>query len=199
MRLKILHSKKREKEKLLNIYDEYQWFIDNKFPVILPGFYDKLYKETKTKKLFKIKLGKELDRVYNKELYKNKIRVVKNKWKGVEIDFFNILKKYNQKPKNEYFCYVSLYGPEGQFEYPNIIDLRIKKKLDIKQINETIAHEIIHLSILNKAKKLGLNYEQIEGVVDLFFKETALKKLFPSYKLQSIAKRNIEIFRKILV
>jgi hypothetical protein len=36
MRLQFLYSKNKEKEKLLNIYDEYQWFIDNDFPIILP-------------------------------------------------------------------------------------------------------------------------------------------------------------------
>lgn len=31
MKLQFLYSKIKEKEKLLNIYKEYQWFIDNGF------------------------------------------------------------------------------------------------------------------------------------------------------------------------
>ena len=65
--------------------------------------------------------------------------------------------------------------------------MRANSKKDIKDANETIAHELIHLLIFNKVKKLKLEYEQREGMVDLFFIETKLKNLFPRYKLQSIA------------
>ncbi|PJC00961.1 MAG: hypothetical protein CO073_04820, partial [Candidatus Komeilibacteria bacterium CG_4_9_14_0_8_um_filter_36_9] len=39
MKIQFLYSKNKEREKLLNIYDEYQWFIDNDFPIVLPKFY----------------------------------------------------------------------------------------------------------------------------------------------------------------
>ena len=67
MRLQFLYSKNKEKEKLLNIYNEYQWFIDNDFPIILPKFYAKIYQNNK--KLFVKKLNRELNKVYNKDNY----------------------------------------------------------------------------------------------------------------------------------
>jgi len=54
------------------------------------------------------------------------------------------------------------------------------------------------LAIYNKAKKLKLNYEQIEGLVDLFFIETKLKDIFPNYKIQNIGDSNKKLFYKII-
>jgi len=183
---------------LLNIRSEYQWFLDNDFPIILPKFYEQLYQKSKSKKDFKIGSEKELNKIYNKEIYNQKVRAVKNEWKKVETEFFCILKKYNLKIKDKYLCYVSLYGPEGQFKYPNIIDLRISKESDDREANETIAHELIHLMILKKTEKLKLDYKKIEGIVDLFFKKTELKNIFPNYKLQSIAEHNEKVFGKVI-
>jgi len=78
MRLQFLYSKNKEKEKLLNIYNEYQWFIDNDFPIILPKFYAKIYQNNK--KLFVKKLNKELNKVYNKDNYQFKKETIKNNW-----------------------------------------------------------------------------------------------------------------------
>ena len=93
--------------------------------------------------------------------------------------------------------YFFVYGPSGQFNYPDSINLRVSNIKDIKEANKTIAHELIHLLIYNKAKKLKLNYKQTEGVVDLFFIETKLKTIFPQYKSQSIAIHNKRLFKKI--
>ena len=61
---------------------------------------------------------------------------------------------------------------------------------------EIIAHELIHLLIYNKTKKIKLNYKQIEGIVYLFFTETKLKIIFPQYKLQSIAIHSKKLFKE---
>ena len=90
-----------------------------------------------------------------------------------------------------------MYGPEGQFKYPNIINLRIANNKDIKSANESIVHEIIHLIIYNKVKKLKLNYEQVEGLVDLFFIETKLKNIFPKYKIQNVGIIDKQLFNKL--
>ena len=198
MRLSFLSSKTREIQRLLNIHSEYQWFLDNDFPIVLPEFYKKLYQESKNKKEFKIGLEKEFNKIYKKEDYEERIKTTKNNWKKIEDKFFSILKRHNQKIRDKYLCYVSLYGPEGQFKHPNIVDLRASKESDIKQANETVAHELVHLSILRKAEGLNLSYKQTEGVVDLFFKKTDLKDLFPDYKLQSIAEHNDKIFEDII-
>ncbi len=199
MKLQFLYSQTKEKEKLLDIYEEYQWFIDNNFPIILPKFYARIYKQNKNnKKIFIRELNKELNRVYDKNKYQSRQNKIKNNWQKTEQLFFNVLDNFNFKTKNKYICYISLYGPEGQFKYPNIINLRVDNNKDVKGANETIAHELIHLLVYNKAKKLKLNYEQIEGVVDLFFTETKLKTVFPRYGLQNIAVHNKKIFSGFL-
>jgi len=198
MKVQFLYSRSKEKEKLLNIYDNYQWFVDNDFLIALPKFYTETYQKNKNnKKLFAETLNVKLNKIYNKEYYRLKNEKVKNNWRRIEYNLFNILKEFFFNIKDKYTCYVSLYGPEGQFKYPDIIDLRVKNNKDIKNANETITHELIHLLIYNKAKKLKLNYKQIEGVVDLFFKETKLKNIFPQYKLQNIAIHNKKLFQKI--
>ena len=199
MILKFLYSKNKEKEKLLNIYKEYQWFIDNDFPIVLPKFYADVYqKNENNKKLFTKALNIELNKIYNKNDYYLKNENIKNNWQKIEQNFFDIFNDFTLSIKDKYICYISLYGPEGQFKYPNIVNLRVGNNQDIKNANETIAHELIHLIIYNKAKKLKLNYKQTEGVVDLFFTETKLKTIFPRYKLQSIGIHNKKIFQKII-
>ena len=47
-------------------------------------------------------------------------------------------------------------------------------------------------------RKLKLNYEQIEGLVDLFFIETKLKTIFPNYKIQNVGVANKELFYNII-
>jgi len=198
MRLKFLYSKNKEKEKLLNIYKKYQWFIDNDFPIVLPEFYAEIYQKNKNnKKLFVKALNIELNKIYNKNDYQLKNENIKNNWQKIGQEIFNILNGFNLNIREKYICYISLYGPDGQFKYPNIVNLRVKNNKDIKNANETIIHELIHLLIYNKAKKLKLNYKQTEGVVDLFFTETKLKTIFPQYKLQSIAIHNKKIFQKM--
>jgi len=197
MKIQFLYSKNKEKEKLFNIHDEYQWFIDNDFPIVLPKFYAEIYQKVKNdKKLFTKDLNIELNKIYNKNDYQLKSERVENNWQKIEKEFFNILNSFNLKVKDKYICHISLYGPEGQFKYPNIVNLRIKNNKDIKNANETIAHELIHLLIYNKVKKLKLNYQQTEGMVDLFFIETELKTIFPKYKLQSIGIHNKKSLQK---
>jgi hypothetical protein len=197
MKTQFLYSQKKEKERLLNIYDEYQWFIDNDFPIILPKFYDKIYRNNK--KLFTKELCVELNKVYNKFNYQPKKEIVKSNWKKIEKDFFKIINKCNIEIEDKYFCHISLYGPEGQFNYPNTINLRVANKKDIQSANETIAYEIIHLLICNKASKLKLNYEQTERIVDLFFIKTNLRDVFPKYKIQNTGLdiKNIDFSRFI--
>lgn len=199
MKLQFSYSKIKEKEKLLNIYEEYQWFIDNDFPIVLPKFYAEIYQKNKNnKKLFIRKLNIELNKIYNKNDYKLKNEKAKNNWRKIERMFFRALDDSALNIRDKYICYISLYGPEGQFKYPDIVNLRISNIKDIEEANETIAHELIHLLIYKKTKKLKLNYKQTEGVADLFFTETKLKTIFPRYRLQSMAIHNKKLFRKII-
>lgn len=199
MKVNFLLSKKQELKKLLNIYSDYQWFIDNDFPVVLPEFYKDLYLKTgKDKKEFKERLGEELDKIYDQSVYRKQKEIVEKNWQKIEKKFFDILKNFGLNIEESYFCYISLYGPEGQFQYPNAVNIKVSNSNDIKESNINIAHEIIHLAVFNKVKKLKLDYEQTEGIVDLFFTETEFKKLFADYKLQSIARHNKELFKKVV-
>jgi len=199
MKIKFIYSKLNELNKLTDIYSEYQWFFDQKFPIYLPKFYDKIYHDAKgKKKLFVNALTKEFGKIYRREDYITKTNQIRHNWLQIENQFIAILENLGFKLKNKYICKTSLYGPQGQFRYPNTVNLRARVKNDIKYANETIAHEIIHLVIYSKAKKMKLSYPQIEGVVDLFFKETKLKNMFPKYELQSIAAHNKAVLNKII-
>ncbi len=200
MKLYFLYSKNKEMEKLLDIYDEYQWFIDNDFPIVLPEFYAEIYMRNKNnKKLFAKELKAKLNKIYNKNKNKYQLRKkkIKNNWQKIEREFFNVVQSFNLKIKNRYICYISFYGPSGQFKYPNIINLRVSNVKDIAEANVTIAHELIHLLIYNKVKKL--NYQQTEGMVDLFFTDTKLKNILSTYKLQNMAVHNKKLFREYFV
>ncbi|NCN22561.1 hypothetical protein GW934_03670 [Candidatus Falkowbacteria bacterium] len=199
MKLRFLYSKIKEKENLLTIYKDYQWFIDNDFPIVLPKFYAEIYQKNKhNKELFAKKLSAKLNKIYNKNDYRLKSEKVKSNWQKIEQTFFNSLDDFTFNIRNKYICHVSLYGPEGRFQYPDTVSLRVSNAKDLGRVNETIAHELIHLLIYKKAKRLGLGYEQTEGVVDLFFTETKLKAVFPRYKLQSIAVHSKKMFKKFV-
>lgn len=197
MKLHFLYSINKEKEKLLNIYEEYQWFINKDFDIILPKFFDTIYHHNKNSKTIFIKeVNKKLDKIYQVEIYQQKKEVVRNNWQKIENDFFAVIKDLKFKIRDKYFCHISLYGPQGQFNCPNIVNLRANTDKDIKEANETIAHELIHLLIFDKAKKLKLDYKQTEGMVDLFFEETCLKNIFPNYHIQNIAEHDKNLFQK---
>ena len=129
--------------------------------------------------------------------YQPKSRRIKNNWQKIEREFFDIIRSFNLRKKNKYICYISLYGPFGQFKYPDAVNLRVSNTKDIKKANQTIAHELIHLLIYNKAEKLKLNYKQTEGIVDLFFIKTKLRNIFPDYKLQSIVIHDEKLFESL--
>lgn len=199
MKVRFVYSKAQEIEKLVNLHAEYQWFLEQKFPIYLPKFYDKIYRDTKgNKKLFAKILAREFSKIYRREDYIVETDRVKHNWFRVDNQFFEILKDLGLKLQNKYICHVSLYGPQGQFRYPNIVSLRARTKNDINYANETIAHEILHLAIFNKAKQIKLSYQQIEGVVDLFFKETKIKNIFPNYKLQDSVTHNKVLLKRML-
>jgi len=198
--IKFITSKKRETERLVDLFAEYRWFVENDFPIVLPkitqSIKDDLLKKQSKKKLF-VLANKILKDEYDKNKYLTSKKLVEREWRKVEKDFFEIIEKFRFKVRNKYFCYISLYGPMGQFFYPDMIDVRTTKK-DIKLINETIAYEIIHLLIFKKVKKLKFGYEETESIVDLFFKKTGLKNVFPSYQLQNSIKHNRKKFKSFL-
>lgn len=199
MKVRFVYSKAQEIEKLVNLHAEYQWFLKQKFPIYLPQSYDKIYRDTKgNKKLFVQSLGKEMGRVYKREDYAGKQELVKVSWLKVEEEFFEYLLSLNLKVQDKYVCQISLYGPQGQYKYPNTINLRMASRQDLSQANMTIAHEILHLSIYNKVRKLKMLPAQIEGIVDLFFKEMKLQDLFPEYMLQSIGVHDKKLFDKVI-
>ena len=201
MRVKFLASKKNELKRLVNLYGDYQWFIDNDFPVILPAFFKKIYKKygnaDLNKNLIDRIFDRELNRIYKKNIYTKKAFFLKNNWVNVEKNFLSVLADLKIKPSSDFFCYLSLYGPAGQFKTPNIINLRIANKKDLKEANISIAHEIIHLLLYKKFTRMRLGYKQTEGMVDLFFTETDVKKIFPKYEKQTIAIHDKNIFAKI--
>lgn len=201
MKIKFLASKKKEVEGLINLYGNYQWFIDNAFPIILPEFFKSYYKKFGTKKYNKKPLKNifqnKIEIIYSQKKYEKAINSIKKKWLKIEKDFFDTLEKLGLTSKKVFHCYVSLYGPGGQFKYPNSIMLRGANNKDLDEATTNIAHEILHLLLYKKTEKLNLKYEQIEGIIDLFFIETDLKNIFPYYKKQTIAKHNKKLFKKL--
>lgn len=185
MKIEFVHSLEDEITRLVDLGQKYQWFLDNNFPIILPDFYDEVYESTREDEIsFQARVTEELTKIYNPSKYAVAIAQARENWSNIEDDFPRTLNELGLEMQANYKCYISLYGPSGQFFYPNIINLRVATATDTKETNVNLAHEIIHLSIYKRVKELGLDYDQTEGVVDLIFTETKLKALFPSYQLQ---------------
>ena len=202
MKIKFLASKNKEVERLINLYEDYKWFIDNAFPIILPKFFKSHYRKfgvkKYNKKLLKNIFQNNIKLIYSQKKYEKIINDIKKEWLKVEEDFWDALERLGFKSKKAFLCYISLYGPGGQFKYPNSITIRAVNKMDLKEANTNIAHEIMHLLLYKKFEKLNLKYAQIEGIVDLFFIKTEIKNIFPNYKKQTIAKHNEKLFERII-
>ena len=197
--MEFIYSLDDEITRLVDLGEEYQWFLDNNFPAIFPEFYDEVYKSTYGDATnFKTKITEGLAKIYDESKYVLAAEQAKKSWATIENNFLQALVDLRLGVKPNYQCYISLYGPSGQFFYPNIINLRVVTDLDIKEININLAHEIVHLSIYQKVKELKLNYAQTEGVVDLIFTETQLKNIFPDYQLQSGVVHDKELLAKFI-
>ncbi|BFT94526.1 hypothetical protein MNSC_05340 [Minisyncoccus archaeophilus] len=94
MKLKFTFSKEKEIDKLINIYSEYQWFINNDFSISLPGFYNQLYKEAKTKSTFKKELINLFKETYKRDVYLEKEKVIKENWKRVSSQVISTLNDF---------------------------------------------------------------------------------------------------------
>jgi len=198
MKIQFLYSQTQEIQRLIDLRLEYPWFAENNFPAIFPKFYNSLCSEKRA--IFKKNLRSQLASIYDRKLYAIKKDSVRKQWSKIEGEFFAILEQWTKNQKN-YICHISLYGPQGQFSYPNTITVRAHTKRDVSEINETIAHELIHLLIYKQTRKLKLNYEQTEIIVDLFFKKTKLKEIFPYYKMQNIPthiKNPLQLFQSVI-
>jgi len=197
MKIHFLFSKNREKNRINELLGDFSLFQEYRIPIFLPGansaIVKKLKASPKSKELAKA-VFTAFENEYDQSKYLEKKFLAQKQWPRIEDRFFSILKSLRLKPASKFYCYLSFYGPMGQYHTPNIIDVRVNTAGDIKDLPETIAHEIIHLVIHQKAR--GLKYEEIEGLVDLFFRLTEFRNLFPDYKFQNGIKHDIKVFKK---
>lgn len=199
MRVQFRHSQKRERKILLEVFHEYKWYVDYNFPIILPKSFKTLFTNSpKNKKEFSKQLNARLREQYDAKIYQRKAKHIARQWRKKEKYFFQIMENYNIKIQEKYYCYITRYGPQGQFQYPNTLDIRVITAQDVRESCMVMAHELVHLLIYNKTKKMKLNYEKTEGVVDLFFRETELRNIFPMHGLQTTAKHDKKMFQHFL-
>ncbi|MCK5416747.1 hypothetical protein KAI92_04960, partial [Candidatus Parcubacteria bacterium] len=72
----------------------------------MPKFYKKLYQKTKyNKKIFCKELNDGFNKVYDKNIYKIKADIAKDKWQKVENNFLTIINDFNFKIKNQIFFF----------------------------------------------------------------------------------------------
>ena len=65
MEVEFTYSINQEKARLVGLFSEYQWFLDQKFPVCMPVFFDELYKRNQKNKT---KFIKEMGPVLEKNI-----------------------------------------------------------------------------------------------------------------------------------
>ena len=175
------NTKKREQEYLSQLFEEKEWFKREHFPVFLPP-------------------AKASNRQKIKELSRKEIDQLNKDWKRIERDFFATIKTFRHKklvPK--YVGHVSRFGPEGKYQSPNIVFIRLRAKHDARQATETIAHELIHLFFADFFESKKLNYAECEGMVDALVLESGLADIFPNYKRQSVGKVRRKLLKSILM
>jgi len=111
---------------------------------------------------------KEIKNQIIKEFEEKKFKEVANQ---ISSDFSTIKEKLSKKlneilNKNvpeTFFVYLTDYGTDGSYTFPNIVIFNINNKKGFK----TIVHEIIHLLIENYIQKYKIQHEEKERIVDL--------------------------------
>lgn len=172
----------QEKEYLTDLLKEKKWFERRKFPVFLPQN--------------KIDIKKEISD--ENKLLKQKIVQLQKAWRGIEADYFQIVRKFHyRKLLPKYICHISRFGPEGKYRRPNLLFIRLRIKRDDGRVLETIGHELLHLLFADLFDLKRLNYVEREGMVDALILETNLVKLFPKYERQSIGKIRRALLKSI--
>lgn len=158
---------------LTELEKERQWFLDNDFPVELPDKgenFEILYTKHKTT-VFKLQTK------------------VETAWHRIEAKFWSIL--YDHIPNGRYHskfnCHVSHFGPEGKYQRPNKIFVRLNndKDTNIERILETIAHELVHVTMADYFEEQELSYKEKEKRVDDFITDN-LRGIFQNYNNQSL-------------
>lgn len=200
MIIKFIYNLESELEVVIYTLKSADFFIKNNYAVSLPQ---------------KIKLGEpcnrediisalEIEMWENKKEYQEIEKRIKDFWKSkkTQIDeFFNIFKyKYEHFIPQSVEVILTRYGPGGYYRLPNRVILRTNQNFGVvsRSPEETLIHEIIHLILeVPVVKKMNLDHEEKENLVESFFEEQELKDIFPNHLFSPNYKRtNIAEFLK---
>jgi hypothetical protein len=176
MNIKFITNKKQELQTLLDEIDCQARVIGYGLTTFLPP--EEIIAEYRDKKSQqgRDKVYNYLESNYSEKDYLNLQNKAQKKWQPVEEIFFaNLQKVGNFDIKESYEAIITMFGPGGSYRLPNTITIRLATEKDFKDINQNIAHEIIHLALeefLNK--KNILNWQQREDEVN-----KVLQKVMP--------------------
>lgn len=196
-----MYNIKQETSYLLEVYDEYAFFVKKNYKV----FYPNVSADLKNKLISnpraidsKSQLETELRPIFKQEerIYTQTISKVKTGWRGIENNFLKELNKLQLDVDGEIKCYISRYGPGGSFNPYKSITVRaiMEYKPDMIGANEKIAHELVHLAIHKHSRKYRLGFENTERLVDLILTRTPITKLLNSPTLQGFGDNRLDTF-----
>ena len=198
--VKFYFSEEQELDDIAWIYSEYDFFVKNKYKV----YYPKISKELTEKMIEKPSsaqnkkiLEKEFTEIFDheKNIYDKTIIEISQNWRKIEKKFVNILNQLNYDYPKNVSCFVSRYGPGGSYYPDSKISTRVilENKTDVKEANETIAHEIVHLVINGLSEKYKLGFENTERLVDLILTKTPISKLLDNPRFQNFGDKRLDI------
>lgn len=200
--IKFSFSRNQEIKDILWIYKDYQFFKKSPYTVYYPSISNNLHKilinNTPNKKI-KALLDQEFSKIFqrDKKSYQQALKMVEKNWRPIEKKFFKYLAKFtNLRLLSKYYCYISRYGPGGNFSLPNIISIRAREETpdDVKMANLKIIHEIVHLLINKLVKKNNLSFEDTERLVDLILINTPIKNLLGDIEMQGFGNPGLEAY-----
>lgn len=144
-------------------------------------------------------ISNEIDK-YGKE-YQIAEKKIRDFWEKDKIKINIFFNRFGYPVPENIKIFLTRYGPGGYYELPDKITLRINQNFgNVKRsLEETLIHEIIHLILENPVvKKIGLNHEEKENLIESFFEKRELKMIFPEHQFSPRYSRpRNEILRKI--
>lgn len=168
----------QEQERVRSALENLEFYKTNNYHIGLPAGIENLSEK---------EIDEIVEKEYDPDKYREKIKVVSDAWSELESDFFkkvgDVLKI---EPLLEYHCFITQYGTGGSYYPPD------KLIMNINSQNFgvfTIPHEIIHLLIHDFIEKYKINHWSKERLVDLYLFQILGFDKFQTIKNQdSVAK-----------
>jgi len=174
VRLTISYGVKQEIQRVKNTLKKLQWYLEQGYRIQLP--------EDITKESSDEDVMKSVQRGYVEADYAENEKRLQEEWRIVSRGFEEMRREPSFHLQNEYGVMLTKYGVGGSYDVSSSqVIVKIKADAQISRV-ETVAHEIVHMTIQYLIDLYQVRHWRKERLVDLI-----MERYFPELtKMQAI-------------